>query len=99
MESFVLTIHIFLAIAITLLVLMQRSEGGALGGLGGNANATSFLTGRQAGNVLSKATAILFFCFIATSLILVILAKQKAKENTATTSIIPLIQNQVEEES
>ena len=63
MYSFILTIHVFLALGITLLVLMQRSEGGALGGLGGNANATNFLTGRQTGDFLSKSNRVFIRCF------------------------------------
>ena len=90
MYSFILTIHVFLALGITLLVLMQRSEGGALGGLGGNANATNFLTGRQTGDFLSKATGYLFVAFIVTSLTLVILAKAQLKAEKQTTGLIPI---------
>ena len=74
MASIILVIHIMLAVFITILVLLQRSEGGALGGLGGM-GANSLFTGRQAANALSKATGWFFVCFICTSLALVILAK------------------------
>ncbi|MBQ7413211.1 MAG: preprotein translocase subunit SecG [Alphaproteobacteria bacterium] len=75
MQSVILTIHIMLAVAITILVLLQRSEGGALGGLGGGQGANGLFTGRQAGNILTKMTSIFFGFFIVTSLTLVILAK------------------------
>ena len=52
MNSFILVVHILLAVGITVLVLLQRSEGG-LGGLGGNNSAANFLTSRQTGNLLS----------------------------------------------
>ena len=73
MYSFILVIHILLALSITILVLLQRSEGG-MGGLTGQ-SANSFLTARQAGNALSKLTKWFFVAFCCTSLILVILAK------------------------
>ena len=94
MYSFILAIHVFLALGITLLVLMQRSEGGALGGLGGNANATNFLTGRQAGDFLSKATGYLFAAFVITSLTLVIMAKAQLKAEKQSTGIIPIATQQ-----
>lgn len=87
MQTIILTIHIILAICITLLVLLQRSEGGALGSLGGGQSASSLFTGRQAGNFLTRMTVYLFVGFIATSLTLVIMAK---KVNQAETiSIVP----------
>ncbi|MDY6407318.1 MAG: preprotein translocase subunit SecG [Pseudomonadota bacterium] len=75
MNSVFLVIHIMLAIAITILVLLQRSEGGALGGLGGGQGANGLFTGRQAGNILTKLTTIFFACFICTSLTLVVMAR------------------------
>lgn len=87
MTSVILAIHIMLAIAITILVLLQRSEGGALGGLGGGQGANGLFTGRQAGNILTRATGFLFACFVATSLSLVLLAKDAA--NAETLPLIP----------
>jgi preprotein translocase subunit SecG len=54
------------------LVLMQRSEGGALG-IGGGGN--NFMTTRGQGNVLTRSTAILGTLFFATSLAMGILAQ------------------------
>jgi preprotein translocase subunit SecG len=81
-----------LAVAITILVLLQRSEGGALGGLGGGQGANGLFTGRQAGNILTKLTGTFFACCIITSLTLVIMAKGSA--NAETTSIIPVEQSE-----
>ena len=92
MDSVILAIHIMLAVAITILVLLQRSEGGALGGLGGGQGANGLFTGRQAGNILTKLTGTFFACFIITSLTLVIMAKGSA--NAETTSIIPVAQSE-----
>lgn len=88
MYTVVLTIHILLAIFITIFVLMQRSEGGALGALGGGQGATGLFTGRQAGNFLTKATTYLFIAFIVTSLSLVIMAKKTPTETAP--SIMPV---------
>ena len=86
MNSFILVIHILLAFGITVLVLLQRSEGG-LGGLGGNNSAANFLTSRQTGNLLSKLTKYFFTAFIITSLWLVIMAKNATRPETV--SLVP----------
>ncbi len=78
MESVVLVIHLFLALAIIGLVLLQRSEGGGLGiGGGGMGN---FASAKSAANMLSRATAICAFAFFSTSLLLAILAGTHSKE-------------------
>ena len=71
MERIILVIHLMVAAALVGVVLMQKSEGGALGiGGGGMSN---FMTGRGTANVLTRATAILAACFMLTSLMLVVL--------------------------
>ena len=78
MYTFILTIHILLAVAITILVLLQRGEGG-LGGLGGSNSAANFLTSRQTGTLLSRLTKYFFIAFVCTSLTLVVMAKKSAE--------------------
>ena len=80
MENVVLIVHLFLALGLIAVVLMQRSEGGGLG-MGGGGGAT---TGRPAGTALGKVTWILAVAFIITSITLTIIAAQKA----AGTSVI-----------
>jgi preprotein translocase subunit SecG len=75
MTTIILTIHLFLALALVIAVLMQRSEGGALG-IGGGGGGGGFMTGRSQANLLTRATTILAAAFMATSLILAILASQ-----------------------
>ncbi len=70
----ILVIHLLLAMALVGVVLLQRSEGGALG-IGGGGNV---MTGRAAGNLLTRATAILAGCFFVTSLGLAIIANTRA---------------------
>lgn len=72
MSTVLLLIHVMIAVALVGVVLLQRSEGGALGIGGGGAG--GFMTGRSAGNALTKTTAVLAACFFATSLALSILA-------------------------
>ena len=91
MNSFILVVHILLAFGITVLVLLQRSEGG-LGGLGGNNSAANFLTSRQTGNLLSKLTKYFFTAFVCTSLALVIMAKNEKQQTTV--SLLPVTPEQ-----
>ena len=71
MSTVLLLIHVMISVALVGVVLLQRSEGGALGIGGGGGG---FMTGRSAGNALTKTTALLAACFFATSLALSILA-------------------------
>lgn len=72
-------IEIVLAIAMVGVILLQRSEGGALGmgGPGGGAGFGGFLSARGASNLLTRTTAILAFAFITVALLLAIVAGNK----------------------
>jgi preprotein translocase subunit SecG len=72
MINVILIIHLILAIALVGVVLLQKSEGGALGIGGGGMS--GFLTGRSTANLLTRTTAILAALFIVTSLALAKLA-------------------------
>ena len=73
MENIVLTLNIILAILLVIVVLLQKSEGGALG-IG--ASQESFISSRSAGNFLSKTTAIIATLFIITSVSLTIISNE-----------------------
>jgi preprotein translocase subunit SecG len=79
MSTVLLLIHVMVAVTLVGVVLLQRSEGGALGIGGGGGG---FMTGRSAGNALTKTTAVLAACFFATSLALSILASRQAPAPT-----------------
>jgi preprotein translocase subunit SecG len=79
MELIVLIIHLMIAIALVGVILMQQSEGGALGLGGGGGGMSGFLTGRAAANILTRMTTILGAGFIATSMLLAILAGNSAQ--------------------
>ena len=74
MLDVLLVIHLLLAAAMIGVVLLQRSEGGALGiGGGGGGGMGGFLTGRGTANLLTRTTAVLAACFFVTSLGLTLL--------------------------
>ena len=72
MTTVVIVVHLMVVLAMIGLVLLQRSEGGALG-IGGGQGA--FMSGRSAGNVLTRTTGFLAAAFFATSIALAILAR------------------------
>jgi preprotein translocase subunit SecG len=72
MPTVLLIIHLMIALALIGVVLLQRSEGGALGIGGGGGG--GFMTGRGAANLLTRVTAGLAAGFFATSLLLSIVA-------------------------
>lgn len=71
MTTVILVLHIMIAAALVALVLVQRSEGGALGIGGGGGG---FMSGRGAANLLTRVTAVLAAGFFATSLLLAVMA-------------------------
>ena len=85
MENLILIINIILAILLVSVILLQKSEGGALG-LGSSQE--SFISSRSAGNILTKLTAIIAALFIITSISLTILKQEKV----STSSVIEKIE-------
>lgn len=73
MENVVLTIHLILAVLLTGVVLLQRSEGGGLGMGGGG----GVMTGRQAANALTRLTWIFGIALFVTSIALTIIAARQ----------------------
>ena len=85
MESLILILNTILAILLVLVILLQKSEGGALG-LG--VSQESFVSSRSAGSFLTKATAIIATLFILTSISLTIMSK----EEFSTSSVLEKIE-------
>ena len=85
MENFIIVINIILAVLLVLVILLQKSEGGALG-LG--VSQDSFITSRSAGNILTKTTAILAALFIFTSISLTVMSK----DQFSTTSVLEKVE-------
>ncbi|HZP21334.1 MAG TPA: preprotein translocase subunit SecG [Bauldia sp.] len=78
METVIIVIHLMVVAALVAVVLLQRSEGGALGIGGQNA----FLSSRAQGNVLTRSTAILAAVFFATSIGLALLSRFEEKPSS-----------------
>ena len=77
METTVIVLNIILAVILVILVLLQRSEGGALGlGL----SQDNFASTRTVGNFLTKSTAVIAALFIISSISLVILSRGDLEE-------------------
>ena len=82
MATVLLVIHLMIALALIVMILLQRSEGGALGMGGGGGG--GLMSGRGVANLLTRTTAYLAAAFFATSITLAILAKS----NRTPTSIL-----------
>ena len=93
METIIITVNVILAIILIILVLFQRSEGGALGlGL----SQDNFASTRTVGNFLTKSTAIIAALFIISSISLVILSKSELEQKQ---SVIERIEQEKESDS
>ena len=92
MENFVLILNIILAILLIVVVLLQKSEGGALG-LG--ASQDSYISSRSAGSFLTKTTAVIAALFIITSISLTIMSK----EEFSSISVLEKIEEDKEDSS
>ncbi|WP_068316419.1 preprotein translocase subunit SecG [Polycladidibacter hongkongensis] len=74
MQTVLIVIHLMVVLAIIAMVLLQRSEGGALG-MGGGGGGGGFMTSRGTANALTRGTAICAAIFFCTSLGLTLLAR------------------------
>ena len=91
METLLLVINIILAVILVLLVLLQKSEGGALG-IG--VSQENFMLSRSAGSFMTKATAIVATLFIICSLALTIISRA---ELTPTGSVLDTVEEKTED--
>ena len=85
MENLILVINVILAVLLVIVILLQKSEGGALG-IG--VSQDSFISSRSASNFLTKATAIIATLFIITSISLTIISR----EEMPTSSVLEKIE-------
>tara|TARA_Y100001970_G_scaffold84867_1_gene107045 strand:- start:206 stop:508 length:303 start_codon:yes stop_codon:yes gene_type:complete len=80
MENILLVTNVILAIILVIVVLLQKSEGGALG-IG--VSQESFMFSRTAGDFFTKATAIIATLFIICSLTLTIISRGDLETETS----------------
>jgi len=94
MVAVLLVVHIFLAIALIATILIQKSEGGALGIGGGGMS--GFMTGRSTANLLTRTTAGIAVLFFITSIVLAVLSghgrvsRSVVEENSLPAGPIPM---------
>ena len=69
MYFFLITVHILVALALILMVLLQAGKGGSLGSILGGSSQAIFGP-RGAGNFLTKLTTVAAIIFMVTSLLL-----------------------------
>ena len=85
MQNFILIINVIIAILLIGVVLLQKSEGGALG-LG--VSQDSFISSRSASSFLTKTTVIIATLFIITSISLTIMSR----EQISSTSVLEKVE-------
>ena len=85
MMTFLLVVHILLALALIGVILVQRSEGGALGMGGGGGG--GFMTARGSANLLTRTTAVLATLFILSSIMLAIHSGGPSKPRSILDSV------------
>ena len=77
MENILIAVNVILAVILVIVILLQRSEGGALG-LG--VSQDSFTSARSVGSFLTKFTSIVAALFIITSIALVVISRDEIRE-------------------
>lgn len=82
MQTFLIVIHVFLAVAIIVLVLMQHGKGASLGASFGAGSGASMFGPVGASNFLSRATGVMIAAFFTVSMLIAIHGKREA--NLAT---------------
>ena len=91
MENILLTINIILAILLVIFVLLQKSEGGALG-IG--VSQENMMFSKSAGNFMTKATGVIATLFIVCSLALTIISRG---ELTPSSSVLDTVEEKTED--
>ena len=91
MENILLVINIILALILVTLILLQKSEGGALG-IG--VSQENFMLSRSAGSFMTKATAVIATLFIICSLALTIISRA---ELTPVSSVLDTVEEKTED--
>ena len=85
MTTVLLIIQLMISIVLIGLILIQRSEGGALG-IGGGGGGGGLMSGRSSANAVTKATTILGTLFIVNCLALSVFFAIENPQTTATSA-------------
>jgi len=93
MADIVLAIHVLLALGLIVFILLQKSDGGALGGLGGGMSLSGIMGNRGSANFLTRVTAVFAALFMMTSLVLAII---ESKSNKGENGLLDVVQPEME---
>ena len=91
MENILLVLNVILAVILVLVVLLQRSEGGALG-IG--VSQENMMFSKSSGNFMTKATAVIATLFIICSLGLTIISRG---DLAPTSSVLDSVEEKTED--
>lgn len=92
MQQVLIVIHLLVVIALIGVILMQRSDSGALGGLGGGGSSgglSGLMSGRSQANLLTRTTAVLAAAFFAISLLLAIISGNASAPKSLLDTAVP----------
>lgn len=93
MGTVLLVLQLIVAIFLVAVILLQRSNGGALSGLGGDNSVGGLLSARGKGNILTRLTAILATLFFGLSLALSIYYSHVEVKTRSIIDAAPVAQN------
>jgi preprotein translocase subunit SecG len=86
MYQVLLVIHVIITLALIGIILVQRTSGDGLSGIGGGGGG-GFMTGKAQANLLTRTTAVLAVCFIVNCLVLSWLTQQNAPSRSIADKI------------
>ena len=93
MGTLLLVVHLMICVFLVACILLQRSTGGALDGLGGGSGASNFLSARGTGNLLTRTTAILATMLFVTSISLALYYRGVARPTVSLADKVASQQN------
>ena len=80
MHTFILVVHILLAVMMIVLILVQQGKGAEAGASFGGGGAATVFGASGSGNFLTRLTAILTALFFVTSITLAVFAKKQTAD-------------------
>jgi preprotein translocase subunit SecG len=89
MQAVLIIVHLLVAMALIFVVLLQRSEGGALGMGGGGSGLGGLFSPRGAASTLTRTTAILGLVFFITSMSLTLLSLGARRPASILNQVVP----------
>jgi preprotein translocase subunit SecG len=99
MSSVLLVLQLIVAIFLVAVILMQRSNGGALSGLGGGDGIGGLISARGKGNILTRITAILATLFFALSMAISIYYSRTDVKKSSIINEVPAASESLPQES